>query len=62
MTHANVTVNPRYAPLDYPIDRLTNQQTGHSYVAIPLRLAKGPAGNPVIDTPHSATPAATPAG
>lgn len=60
-SHGNLTVNPRYAPLDYTVVQLTNQQTGQSFVAVPLRLAKGPAGNPVIDTPHSATPEATPA-
>ena len=61
VTHGGITVNPRYAPLDYTVVQLTNQQTGQSFVAVPLRLAKGPAGNPVIDTPHSATPEATPA-
>lgn len=61
VTHGSITVNPRYAPLDYTVVQLTNQQTGQSFVAVPLRLAKGPAGNPVIDAPHSATPEATPA-
>lgn len=61
LTHAHLTVNPRYAPLEYPIVRLVSQQTGQSFVAVPLRLVNGPAGNPVIDAPRTATPAAAPA-
>jgi hypothetical protein len=62
LANAHLTVNPRYAPLEYPVVLLISQQTGQSFVAVPLRLVNGPAGNPVIDTPHSATPEATPAG
>jgi hypothetical protein len=62
LTHEQLTVNPRYAPLDFPILTLVSQSTGQSFVAIALSLAKGPAGTPVIDTPHVAPSEALPAG
>lgn len=61
-TNEQLTVNPRYAPLDFPILTLVSQATGQSFVAIALPLAKGPAGTPVIDTPHVAPSEALPAG
>jgi hypothetical protein len=58
----HVTVNPRYAPLEYPLLTATNQSTGESFVALAVPLVKGPAGNPVIDAPRTAAPEALPAG
>jgi len=61
-SQAHLTVNPRYAPLEYPILQPTDQSTGESFVALAVPLVKGPAGNPVIDAPRTAAPEALPAG
>jgi hypothetical protein len=59
--HGHLTVNPRYAPLEYPLYSPKDQTTGASFVALAVPLAKGPAGTPVIDAPQTEAPTAAPA-
>ncbi|GAA5178426.1 hypothetical protein GCM10023322_05640 [Rugosimonospora acidiphila] len=52
---AKVTVNPRYRPLAYPVERLSTQSGSFDSVLLPL----GPgASQPVVDTKPTATPSA----